>query len=59
MTKNDKPFRMLSMYDRLCKGKVLYKAEEANSFGVNEKSIQRDFEDIWICRRLWLEAGTI
>ena len=46
MTKNDKPFRMLSMYDRLCKGKVLYKAEEANSFGVNEKSIQRDFEDI-------------
>ncbi|MDE7416956.1 MAG: hypothetical protein K2N44_11800 [Lachnospiraceae bacterium] len=46
MIKNDKPFRMLCMYDKLSKGKVLYKSEEANYFQVNEKSIQRDIEDI-------------
>lgn len=46
MVKNDKIFRMLSMYDRLSEGKVLYKSEEAGYFQVNEKSIQRDVEDI-------------
>ncbi len=46
MIKNDKVFRMLSMYDKLSSGKVLFKNEEANAFHVNEKSIQRDIEDI-------------
>lgn len=46
MVKNDKIFRILSMYDKLSEGKVLYKSEEANFFQVNEKSIQRDIEDI-------------
>lgn len=46
MSQNDKIFRMLSMYDRLSSGKVLYKSEEAAHFQVNEKSIQRDIEDI-------------
>lgn len=46
MVKNDKIFRMLSMYDRLSEGKILYKSEEAGYFQVNEKSIQRDVEDI-------------
>lgn len=46
MVKNDKIFRMLSMYDRLSEGKILYKSEEADHFQVNEKSIQRDIEDI-------------
>lgn len=46
MIKNDKAFRMLSMYDKLSSGKVLFKNEEANAFHVNEKSIQRDIEDI-------------
>lgn len=46
MIKNDKIFRMLSMYDRLSEGKILYKSEEAGYFQVNEKSIQRDVEDI-------------
>lgn len=46
MIKNDKIFRMLSMYDRLSEGKMLYKSEEAGYFQVNEKSIQRDVEDI-------------
>lgn len=46
MVKRDKAFRMLSMYDRLSKGQVLFKSEEADRFGVNEKSIQRDIEEI-------------
>lgn len=46
MIRNDKTFRILSMYDKLSSGKVLFKSEEANSFQVNEKSIQRDIEDI-------------
>ena len=50
--KDDKAYRILSMYDRLLEGKVLYKAGEAERFGVNEKSIQRDFEDI----RAYLET---
>ena len=46
MVKRDKAFRMLSMYDRLSEGQVLIKSEEADRFGVNEKSIQRDIEEI-------------
>lgn len=44
--KKDKAFRILSMYDKLSRGKVLHKAEEAEYFGINEKSVQRDIEDI-------------
>ena len=46
MEKRDKAFRMLSMYDRMSNGRVLFKAEEAEHFNVNEKSIQRDIEEI-------------
>lgn len=46
MVKKDKGFRMLSMYDRLVDGQVLFKSEEADRFEVNEKSIQRDIEEI-------------
>lgn len=38
--------RIISLYNRLIEGEILYKTEEANRFGVNERSIQRDFEDI-------------
>ena len=38
--------RIINIYNRLENGEVLNKAEEASRFGVNEKSIQRDFEDI-------------
>ncbi len=44
--KKEKAARMLSMYDRLTNGKIIFKAREAEFFGVNEKSIQRDIEDI-------------
>lgn len=44
--KQSKNNRTLDMYARLCEGKVLNKAEEAQRFGVDERSIQRDIDDI-------------
>ena len=38
--------RVLSIYDRLLAGKVLVKREEADRFEVDERTIQRDFDDI-------------
>lgn len=46
MLKESKNYRTLDMYIRLCEGKVLNKAEEACRFGVDERSIQRDIDDI-------------
>lgn len=34
------------MYVRLCEGKIVNKTEEAQRFGVDERSIQRDIDDI-------------
>lgn len=34
------------MYVRLCEGKLINKSEEAQRFGVDERSIQRDIDDI-------------
>ena len=42
----DKINRVLSIYSKLMNGYVVNKAEEAQNFGVNERSIQRDLEDI-------------
>ncbi len=41
-----KSSRALSIYSRLMNGRTIYKAEEAERFGVSEKSIQRDIEQI-------------
>ncbi|MBR6580444.1 MAG: WYL domain-containing protein [Ruminococcus sp.] len=38
--------RILDIYIRLCEGKVISKSEEAERFGVNERSIQRDIDEI-------------
>jgi predicted DNA-binding transcriptional regulator YafY len=38
--------RVLDMYERLCAGKVLRKAEEAQRFGIDQRSVQRDIDDI-------------
>lgn len=38
--------RILSLYVRFCEGKVISKADEARKFGVDERSIQRDIDDI-------------
>lgn len=44
--RHSKNSRTLSIYIRLCAGKLINKAEEANHFGVDERSIQRDIDDI-------------
>lgn len=38
--------RILDIFVRLCEGKVINKAEEAEKYGVNERSVQRDIDDI-------------
>lgn len=38
--------RVLKIYTRLLDGEVINKAEEAQRFGVNERSIQRDIDDL-------------
>lgn len=38
--------RILNLYSRLAEGEVLNKSKEAARFEVNERSVQRDFEDI-------------
>lgn len=46
--------RVLSIYSRLLDGAFINKTAEAVNFGVNERSIQRDIDDI----RNYLEKGT-
>lgn len=46
MGKESKNFRTLDMYVRLCEGRSINKAEESRKFGVDERSIQRDIDDI-------------
>lgn len=46
MDKQHKNTRTLDMYVRLCEGKSINKKEESKRFGVDERSIQRDIDDI-------------
>lgn len=50
--KSDKIERVLGIYTKLMNGYLVRKAEEAANYGVNERSIQRDIDDI----RNYLEA---
>lgn len=43
---DNKANRILTIYDRLRKEYVLSKKEIASEFGVNARTIQRDFDDI-------------
>lgn len=43
---HSKNSRILDMYERLCAGKTLNKSEEALRFGIDERSVQRDIDDI-------------
>lgn len=45
--------RTLDMYVRLTEGKIINKKEEAMKFGVDERSIQRDIDDIraFLCEK--------
>ena len=44
--KGDKIQRVLQLYAKLSDGYVVNKSEEAQNYGVNERSIQRDIDDI-------------
>ena len=44
--KGDKICRVLQIYSKLMEGYTVNKAEEAQKYGVNERSIQRDIDDI-------------
>ena len=44
--KSSKNSRTLDLYVRLCEGKTINKSEESRHFGVDERSIQRDIDDI-------------
>ena len=41
-----KAVRVLSMYDRMLQGKGIIKTAEAQRFGVDTRTIQRDLDDI-------------
>ncbi len=45
-TKIDKALRILDIYVRLCEGKVVSKKAEAQKFDVDQRSIQRDIDEI-------------
>ena len=44
--KSDKIERVLDIYTKLINGYLVNKKEEALKYGVNERSIQRDIDDI-------------
>lgn len=44
--KGDRGLRMLDIFERLNRGEILHKQELAQYYGVGEKTIQRDIEDI-------------
>ena len=44
--KNNKIERVLGIYTRLLNGSIVKKSEEAANYGVNERIIQRDIDDI-------------
>lgn len=43
---NIKSFRLLSMYEKLNRGDIIYKKEFAEQYGISEKSVQRDIDDL-------------
>lgn len=44
--RQSKNSRVLDLYQRLCDGQIIHKPEEAQRFGIDERSVQRDIEDI-------------
>ena len=46
MEKEDKIQRVLGLYTKLINGSIINKATEATNYNVNERSIQRDIDDI-------------
>lgn len=52
---NGKIDRVLDIYTKLMSGALVNKSEEAHNYGVNERSIQRDIDDI----RRYLDAASV
>ena len=52
--REDKVVRVLQIYSKLSDGYIVNKAEEAQNYSVNERSIQRDIDDI----RCFLDVDT-
>lgn len=50
---NRKCERLINMYSRLCRGEVLVLREEAERSGVDERSVQRDINDLRRIRVLY------
>lgn len=46
LSKHTKYNRTLDLYVRFCEGKIINKSEEAKRYNVDERSIQRDIDDI-------------
>ena len=44
--RQSKNMRILDLYQRLCAGKVIRKEDEAQRFGIDQRSVQRDIDDI-------------
>lgn len=42
----DKSFRILNMYERLCKGEHINKVKLSNDYGISLKTVQRDIEEL-------------
>lgn len=43
---NNKSFRLLHLFEKLNRGEIVNKKDFAASFGISEKSVQRDIEDL-------------
>lgn len=43
---NIKSFRLINMYEKLNRGEIINKKEFAEEFGISEKSVQRDIDDL-------------
>ena len=57
--KSSKNTRTLDIFTRLSQGKIIHKSEEASNFGVDERSIQRDIDDIraFLALFKWVYCG--
>ena len=45
-SRNNKIQRVLGIYAKLARGQLINKSQEAALYGVNDRSIQRDLDDI-------------
>ena len=59
MENKDKIHRVLFIYNELHQGQVINKLQQATRFGVNERSIQRDIDDIRAFLELNVDNGGI